>query len=59
MQLNRNQYNLIEDALVSASFYISSSIDAICDEDYLRESENLLTQVNSALELLKAIKNKG
>ena len=56
---NKSQLSVIEDALVSASIYISNNIEAICDEDYLQESEMILAEVNNALDILKMIKEKA
>lgn len=56
---NKSQLSVIEDALVSASIYISNNIEAICDEDYLQESEQILAEVNNALDILKMITEKA
>ena len=53
--IEKSQLSVIEDALLSSSFYISNNIDAICDEDYLHESERVLAEVNNALNTINSI----
>ncbi len=48
--------NAIEDALLSASFYIKDNMDAICDENYWQETNDLLLKVGKALNLIKEAK---
>lgn len=55
MIINQNQAELIEEALLASSYYIADNIDAICDDDYLEESEDVLSQVDSALDLLRSL----
>lgn len=57
MIINQNQAELIEQALLASSYYIVDNISAICDDDYLEESENVLGQVDSALDLLRSLKS--
>ena len=56
MIINQNQVEVIEAALLASSDYISDNIEAICDDNYLEESEEVLSQVNYALDLLRGIK---
>ena len=46
---------MIDAALLAASDYITDSIEAICDDEYLEESEGVLAQVNEALDLLREL----
>ena len=46
---------MIDAALLAASDYITNSIEAICDDEYLEESEGVLAQVNEALDLLREL----
>lgn len=50
--------SIIENALLSASCYINDNIDAICDDDYLRESETVLSEVNKALDVIRMVINE-
>ena len=52
--LNQDQFRIIEDALLSAIYYIGDSAEAICDSDYLVETDLVLNELNNALELLRA-----
>ena len=56
MEINQNQVEVIEAALLVSSDYIADNIKAICDDDYLEESEDYLSQVNDALDLLRSLK---
>ena len=55
MTINQNQAAIIDAALLAASDYITESIDAICDDEYLEEREEVLAQVNEALDLLREL----
>lgn len=55
MTINQNQAAIIDAALLAASDYITECIDAICDDEYLEESEEVLAQVNEALDLLREL----
>lgn len=52
--LNQDQFSIIEKALISAIDYIDDSAEAICDSNYLAETDSVLTDLNYALELLRA-----
>lgn len=56
MIINSTQTKIIDAALLASSHYISDSIEAICNDDYLRESEEVLSQVNDALDLLRSLR---
>lgn len=56
MIIEEKAINTIEDALLSASFYIKDNLDAICDEDYWQETNDLLLLVEKALDLIKEAK---
>ena len=55
MTISQNQIVMIDAALLAASDYITQSIEAICDDEYLEESEEVLAQVNEALDLLREL----
>ena len=55
MTLSQNQITMIDAALLAASDHITNSIEAICDDEYLEESEVVLAQVNEALDLLREL----
>lgn len=56
MIINQHQAEIIEAALLASSDYIADNIEAICDEDYLEESDDILSQVNEALDLLRSLR---
>lgn len=51
--LNQDQISIIENALLSAIYYIDDTAEAICDSSYLAETSSVLTELNNALELLR------
>jgi len=55
MIINQKQATIFDAALLAASDYIAESIEAICDDYYLEESERILDQVNEALDLLREL----
>ncbi len=59
MKINQKQTEFIEVALLAASDYIANNIEAICDEDYLDESDCVLLKVNEALDLLRTLKDEN
>ncbi len=59
MIINSNQIEIIDAALLASSHYITDSIEAICEDDYLWESEEILSQVNNALDLLRSLKENN
>lgn len=42
----------IKRALTSAQTFIDNDLDAICDDEYKDEAENVLDSINSSLNLL-------
>ena len=56
MIINQNQVEAIEAALLVSSDYIADNIEAICDDDYLKESKDVISQVKDALDLLRNLK---
>lgn len=59
MTIEETTLKEIEEALLSASDYIKDNIDAICDDDYMEESEAVLARVNAALDLIRNAINNG
>ena len=58
MIINQSQAKIIEAALLEASDYIADNIEAICDDDYLEISENVLSKVNDALDIFHCFKDR-
>lgn len=57
MIIDQNQAKIIEAALLEASDYIADNIEAICDDDYLETSEDVLSKVNEALDIFRGLKD--
>lgn len=53
IQIEETVIKTVEKALLSASFYIKDNMDAIGDEDYLKESEEVLLLVNDSLRKIR------
>jgi regulator of sigma D len=51
--IEKTQLEKIKNALLSAFSYIDNDIEAICDEDYLAEAQQVLSQIEEALTLIK------
>lgn len=51
--MTQEQITIISKALINTSYYIKDNLDVICDEGYFEETQDLLREVEHAIEILK------
>lgn len=56
ISLSPAQATILEEALLAADDYIADNLDAICDDDYLAYSDDVLARVDEALDLLRRLR---
>ena len=47
------QIHIISEALTSACNYLYDNLDVICDKTYYEETQNVLTEIEHAIEIIK------
>lgn len=52
-KMTQEQITIISKALINTSYYIKDNLDVICDEGYFEETQDLLREVEHAIEILK------
>ncbi|MBP3214076.1 MAG: hypothetical protein J6M19_04470 [Bacteroidaceae bacterium] len=51
--MREERTNIILSALLSAQGYLYDNLDIICDNDYFEETKRVLSEIESAIELVK------
>lgn len=55
IKIEKSVIKTVEKALLSASFYIKDNMDTISDEEYWKESENVLLLINDSLKQIREL----
>ena len=55
--MTNEQLTIISEAVDEAIAYIYDNMDAICDEDYYEETQEVLRKVEQAHDILQSMKN--
>ncbi len=56
--MKKEQLQTIREALCLAQEFLYNDLDAICDNDYLQETEDVISRIQNAISIIDEVQSK-